>query len=90
MFATYGSLFLTALSIGFHVIMYYSSAQVWIIIQVNLHISCQSVLFAVLNIRIQHFRVTEGLNKLEILCSFEIIFFLVYFEIQDSNRPYGI
>ena len=70
--------------------MYYSSAQVWIIIQVNLHSSCQSVLFAVLIIRIQHIRVTEGLEKLEILCSFEIIFFPVYFEIQDSNRPYSI
>jgi hypothetical protein len=78
-----------ALSIGFHVIMYYSSAQVWII-QVNLHISCQSLLFAVLIIRIQHIRVTEGLKKLGILCSFEIIFFPVYLEIQDSNRPYSI
>jgi hypothetical protein len=79
-----------ALSIGFHVIVDYSSAQVWIIVQDSLHISCQSLLFAVLNIRIQHIRVTEGLKKLEILCSFEIIFFPVYFEIQDSNRPYGV
>ena len=78
-----------ALSIGFHVIMYYSSAQVWII-QDSRHISCQSVLFAVLNIRIQHIRVKEGLKKLEILCSFEIIFFPVYLEVQDSNHPYSI
>jgi hypothetical protein len=79
-----------ALSIGFHVIMYYSSAQVWIIIQVSHHSSCNSVLFAVLNILTQHIRIIEGLKKLEKLCSVEIIFFPVYLEIQDSNRPYSI